>query len=177
MTSDDRIQPETTAGPVQVHRGSLIASALDPDRLAAEQRAQVEGGLMAWSLGSELADLMWMTVPESRAALAALAGKELVNAAEYGRFLTGPLYVEVANLVRFDVLLPALADGRDEVVSRTLAVLRRVIHQADGDYRWEIVDGEVIRRLEKAGHADVLQQLDPDLMDLVRETRQRLGQD
>jgi hypothetical protein len=177
MTTDDEIQVDTAAGPMRVSRRSPTAQALAPGRLAADRREQVDRGLMDWSLGSELADLMWMTVPAARVALAELAGRELADAAVYGRFLNGPLYGDVAALVHADVLLPALADGRRDVVAATLAVLHRVIAEADGDFRWETIDGYVIRMLEKEGHAEVLRDIDPQLMNLVRETRRRLGQD
>ncbi|GAA3541008.1 hypothetical protein [Kribbella ginsengisoli] len=177
MTADDEIEVDTAAGPMTVSRRSPTAQALAAGRLAAVQHEQVGRGLMDWSLGSELADLLWMTVPVARSALAALAGRELADAAEYGRFLNGPLYGDVASLVHADVLLPALAEGRREVVVATLAVLHRVIAGSDGDFRWETIDGYVIRMLEKEGHGEVLQEIDPALMELVRETRRRLGQD
>ncbi|MEV6413983.1 hypothetical protein [Kribbella sp. NPDC051718] len=176
MTHDDEVPVDTAAGPVRVHRGSLIASALDPARTDAERQAQLALGRMQWSLGSELADLLWMVVPEARAALAALASKALADAAEYGRFLSAPLYGDVTSVV-YDVLRTALAEQQADVVQRTLAVLRRVIVEVDGDFRWGFIHDYVIRMLESDGHGQALEELDPEFAELVRATRRRLGQD
>ncbi|WP_020388302.1 hypothetical protein [Kribbella catacumbae] len=166
--TDDRIR----VGP-----NSPAAYALDPAQWEREDAERVSTGRMQWSLGSELADLLWMVVPESRSALAAQAGKELAAAAQHHRFLTPASYGELADLTCASVLVPALAEGQRDVVVRALAVLRRVISEVEGDFRWEAIDDRVIRMLEKAGHGEVLAVIDPELMELVRETRRRLGQD
>jgi len=177
--TDDKITVETPAGPITVGRNSPAAYALDPARWAREDAEQLASGRMQWSLGSELADLLWMAVPESRSALVALVGQKLSDGEEYDSFLTPPTPAEVAGLAYVDVLVPALSDqpGQQDVVLRTLAVLRRVIAKTGRGVWWEAIDDWVIRALERNGHAPVLEQLDAELMELVRETRRRLGQE
>jgi hypothetical protein len=165
-------------GSYQVRRDSLAAMALDPERLAREDAELIERGRMAWSLGTELADLLWMLVPEARPALVELFTKELSEGERYDRFLTPPTHAEVCDALYLDVLLPAVSDiaGQRDVVRRCLAVLHRVIHTADGDFRWETVDRHIVRSLEREGFRDLLTEIHPEFMALVHRTRTALGQ-
>ncbi|GAA3595087.1 hypothetical protein [Kribbella ginsengisoli] len=131
---------------------------------------------MALSLGSDLADRLWMAVPEARPLLAGLLAKEVEDAIRYSRELTPPGYAEVADALYLDLLRPSLP-GSEGVVRRCLGVLGRLVREADGDWRWETIDRNIVRMLEQDGFGPALAALDPDFMRLVGSTRKRLGQD
>lgn len=131
---------------------------------------------MALSLGSDLADRLWMAVPEARPLLAGLLAKEVEDAIRYSRELTPPGYAEVADALYLDLLRPSLP-GSEGVVRRCLEVLGRLVREADGDWRWETIDRNIVRMLEQDGFGPALAALDPDFMRLVVSTRRRLGQD
>ncbi|MFI5706209.1 hypothetical protein [Kribbella sp. NPDC051620] len=133
---------------------------------------------MPLSLGP-LADPLWLAVPEARPLLAGLLAKEVEDAIRYGRELTPPGYAEVADALYLELLRPSMsgASGSSEVVRRCLGVLARLVREADGDWRWETIDRNIVRMLELDGFGPALTALDPDFMRLVQDTRRRLGQD
>ncbi|GAA0932127.1 hypothetical protein GCM10009554_16450 [Kribbella koreensis] len=131
---------------------------------------------MALSLGSDLADRLWMAVPEARPLLAGLLAKEVEDAIRYSRELMPPGYAEVADALYLDLLRRSLP-GSEGVVRRCLGVLGQLVREADGDWRWETIDRNIVRMLEQDGFGPALAALDPDFMRLVGSTRKRLGQD
>lgn len=181
MTADDGpdlVTIKAAWGSYQVPRDSLVAMVLAPERLAREEAELIERGRMSWSLGTELADLLWMLVPEARPTLVELFTKELDEGQRYDRFLTPPTHAEVCDALYLDLLLPAVSDttGQRDVVRRCLAVLHRVVLDADGDVRWETVDERIVRSLEREGFRDLLSEIHPEFMALVHRTRTALGQ-
>ncbi|MEV6417814.1 hypothetical protein [Kribbella sp. NPDC051718] len=133
---------------------------------------------MALSLGSDLADRLWMAVPEARPFLAGLLAKEVEDAIRYSRELMPPGYAEVADALYLELLRPSLPEpGAADLVRRCLGVLGRLVREADGDWRWETIDRNIVRMLEQDGFGPALAALDPDFVKLVLATRKRLGQD
>lgn len=133
---------------------------------------------MALSLGSDLADRLWMAVPEARPLLAGLLAKEVDDAIRYGRELSPPGYAEVADALFLELLRPAMAalPSTSDVLLQCLGVLGRLVGEADGDWRWETIDRNIVRMLELDGFGPALTTLDPGFMRLVVSTRKRLGQ-
>lgn len=165
-------------GSYQTHRGSLVAMVMNPERLEREQAELIERGRMAWSLESELADLLWMLVPEARPLLADLATKELADGVRYDRPLRPVTQARIADALYLDLLLPAMSNiaERRDMVLRCLAVLHRIVVEDNGGFRWEIVDERIMRSLERKGFRDLLTEIHPEFMALVHRTRTALGQ-
>jgi hypothetical protein len=134
---------------------------------------------MALSLGSDLADRLWTAVPEARPLLAGLLAKEVEDAIRYSRELTPPGYAEVADALYLELLRPAMSALPDSsaVVRQCLAVLGRLVGEADGDWQWETIDRNIVRMLELDGFGPALAALEPGFMGLVLSTRKRLGQE
>jgi hypothetical protein len=157
----------------------LAAGALDPARLERERAEGLARGRMALSLGSELADLLWLVVPEARPLLAALLAREVDRALRYDRELLPLDFAEVADALYLELLRPAMARLPEDAdaVRRCLRVLGRLVTEADGDWRWETIDSNIVRMLELYEFGPALAELDPGFMKLVAATRKRLGQD
>ena len=62
----DHVTVNAAWGSYQVPRSSFIAKFVDPERVAQRDAELIERGTMHWSLGTEMADLLWMLVPEAR---------------------------------------------------------------------------------------------------------------
>jgi hypothetical protein len=165
-------------GSYQVRRDSLAGMALDPERRDRKKAELVERGRMAWSLGTELADLLWMLVPEMRPSLVELCTQELAEGEQHDEFLDPVSHYDVCGALYLEVLLPAMSDiaERRDLIRRCLEVLHRVVLEADGDHRWETVDRTVVRSLEREGFRDLLTEIHPEFMGLVHRTRDALGQ-
>jgi hypothetical protein len=134
---------------------------------------------MALSLGSDLADRLWRAVPEARPLLAGLLAKEVDDAIRYGRELSPPGYAEVADALLLELLRPLMSalPSSSGVLLECLGVLGRLVSEADGDWRWETIDRNIVRMLELDGFGPALATLDPGFMRLVWSTRKRLGQE
>lgn len=182
MKSDkdpDLVTINAVWGSYQVHRDSLVAMALNSEQISREDAAIIERGRMAWSLGTELADLLWMLVPEMRPVLVDLFTNELADGLRYDRFLVPVGHAAVCDALYSDLLLPAISEGVSsrDLVHRCLAVLYRIVIDANGDYRWEAVDRHIVRMLEAEGFRDLIAEIHPEFMDLVHRTRIALGQE
>ncbi|MFB9907812.1 hypothetical protein [Allokutzneria oryzae] len=152
---------------IPVRAGGFLDNMISgPDDNSYEK--QLERGTMSWSLG-DLGDILWMMVPELRPVISELAREEFEKAITYNRYLHELSRAELCDAVSA-ILLRSLRDlpvWRDTAV-RCLTAMRRVIKDTGDDYR-DTFANEIMNPVTFAGLWPALAELDPELIDVMRE--------